>query len=99
MPVDVAGYPSDYPRLNEVCDNHHLMLISDAAHAIGASYQRRSIPQLCDAAVFSFYSTKNLTCGDGGMVDRHRLGQAQGMGREGVSLQRDRIALEIPPVQ
>ncbi len=72
MPVDIAGYPSDYPRLNDICDSQRLFLISDAAHAIGGAYDRRSIPLLCDAAVFSFYSTKNLTCGDGGMVvSRH----------------------------
>ena len=68
MPVDVAGYPSDYARLNELCDSSRLLLVSDAAHAIGAAYRRRSIPRLCDAAVYSFYSTKNLTCGEGGMV-------------------------------
>jgi len=72
LPVDIAGYPSDYIRLNKICDARQLMLLADAAHAIGSGYRRRSIPQLCDAAVFSFYSTKNLTCGEGGMVvSRH----------------------------
>lgn len=74
MPVDIAGYPADYVQLNKICDAHSVALLADAAHSIGASYRKRSIPQLCDGAVFSFYSTKNLTCGEGGLVaSRHKM--------------------------
>lgn len=73
IPVDIAGYPNDYHTLNSICDTHSLLLIADAAHSIGAAYKKRTIPNLCDAAVTSFYSTKNLTCGEGGMVfSRHK---------------------------
>lgn len=74
MPVDIAGYPADYKMLNQICDTHSLILLADAAHSIGASYGKRSIPKMCDVAVFSFYSTKNLTCGEGGIVvSRHKI--------------------------
>ncbi|HOD65672.1 MAG TPA: DegT/DnrJ/EryC1/StrS family aminotransferase [candidate division Zixibacteria bacterium] len=73
VPVDIAGHPCDYPRLNDLCGAHNLPLVADAAHAIGGAYRRRAIPKLCDAAVYSFYSTKNLTAGEGGMaVSRHK---------------------------
>ena len=68
LPVDIAGYPADYQQLNKIADKQSLFLISDAAHSFGGAYRNRSIPNLTDAAVFSFYSTKNLTCGEGGMV-------------------------------
>lgn len=72
VPVDVAGYPANYELLNKVADKRRLCLVADAAHSFGAAYQSKTIPNLTDAAVFSFYSTKNLTCGEGGMVlSRH----------------------------
>ncbi|MFZ5979713.1 MAG: DegT/DnrJ/EryC1/StrS family aminotransferase [Candidatus Zixiibacteriota bacterium] len=73
LPVDIAGYPADYEGLNEICDRFKVPLIADACHSFGAKYKRRSIPRVTDAAVFSFHATKNLTCGEGGMVlSRHR---------------------------
>jgi len=73
LPVDIAGYPADYGALNEICDRYKIPLISDACHSFGAKYKKRCIPRVTDAAVFSFHATKNLTCGEGGMVlSRHR---------------------------
>lgn len=73
MPVDIAGYPANYHKLNEIARAHSLFLLADAAHSIGATYRNRSIARLCDAAVYSLYSTKNLTCGEGGIVaSRHK---------------------------
>ncbi len=68
VPVDIAGYPADYQRLGAISRELSIPVVSDSAHAVGAAYRNRSIPRLADAAVFSFYSTKNLTCGEGGMV-------------------------------
>ena len=73
VPVDIAGYPANYELLNKIADKYSLYLVADAAHSFGAAYRERTIPRLADAAVFSFYSTKNLTCGEGGMVlSRHQ---------------------------
>ncbi len=66
--VDIAGHPCEYESLNRLCNEDSTLLLSDAAHAIGARYRKMTIPNCCDAAVTSFYSTKNLTCGEGGMV-------------------------------
>ncbi|MEA3296944.1 MAG: DegT/DnrJ/EryC1/StrS family aminotransferase [candidate division Zixibacteria bacterium] len=88
IPVDIAGYPADYQGLNDVCDKWSVPVIADAAHSFGASYKNRSIPALADAAVFSFYSTKNLTCGEGGMVvSRHKelVEEVQCLARHGLT--------------
>jgi dTDP-4-amino-4,6-dideoxygalactose transaminase len=68
VPVDIAGYPANYTPLNKICKERSIFLIADAAHSFGASYRNRTIPNMTDATVYSFYSTKNLTCGEGGMV-------------------------------
>jgi dTDP-4-amino-4,6-dideoxygalactose transaminase len=74
MPIDIAGYPADYDRLNEFCSRHELPLIADAAHSFGTQIGSRSVAALSDMAVYSFHSTKNLTCGEGGMVlSRHKI--------------------------
>lgn len=74
VPVDMAGYPCDYAALNKICDDNSVAMIADSAHAIGAAYKKKSIPNHCDGAVYSFYSTKNLTCGEGGLVaTRHKI--------------------------
>lgn len=68
LPVDIAGYPCEYKQLRKIARAHSLFLLADAAHTFAAQYRGKTIPHLADAAVFSFYSTKNLTCGEGGMV-------------------------------
>ncbi|MDX9856229.1 MAG: DegT/DnrJ/EryC1/StrS family aminotransferase [candidate division Zixibacteria bacterium] len=72
--VDIAGLPAEYDRLRKVADHFTLPVIADAAHSFGALYRRKSVAQVTDAAVFSFHATKNLTCGEGGMVvSRHKI--------------------------
>ncbi len=68
VPVDIAGYPANYTPLNKICKERSIFLIADAAHSFGAAYRNTTIPNMTDATVCSFYSTKNLTCGEGGMV-------------------------------
>lgn len=73
LAVDLAGHPADYDQLLAICDRAGKPLLSDAAHAIGASFRKKSVPNWADGAVISFHATKNLTCGEGGMVlSRHR---------------------------
>jgi len=73
LPIDIAGSPAPYGDLRKLCNQAELPLISDSAHAITAKYRGKSIPSFTDGTVYSFYSTKNLTCGEGGMVvSRHR---------------------------
>ncbi len=68
MPVHFAGQPCDLDALRELCSSRGLLLIEDAAHAIGALHRDRLIGSGPGAAVFSFHATKNLTTGEGGMV-------------------------------
>jgi len=68
VPVDIAGHPCDYTGLRAICAKRKISIIADSAHAFGAMYRGQPIPHWTDAAVYSFYATKNLTCGEGGMI-------------------------------
>ncbi|PWB75290.1 UDP-4-amino-4,6-dideoxy-N-acetyl-beta-L-altrosamine transaminase [candidate division GN15 bacterium] len=72
VPVDIAGHPCDYVGLRLVCGKRRIPIISDSAHAFGATFHSKSIPQWADASVYSFYATKNLTCGEGGAIVSNR---------------------------
>jgi dTDP-4-amino-4,6-dideoxygalactose transaminase len=87
LPVHMAGLPCDMSALWAIARRHRLYVIEDAAHAVGAHWQGRPIgagPSMAgedasDAVVFSFYATKNLTTGEGGMVTTHRESLANKM--------------------
>jgi dTDP-4-amino-4,6-dideoxygalactose transaminase len=68
LPVHMAGYPCDMEPLLEIANFHNLHVIEDAAHAMGTRYKGKKIGSFGQAAVFSFYATKNLACGEGGML-------------------------------
>lgn len=68
IPVHYAGQPCEMDRIVEISKKYGLVIIEDAAHAIGASYKNRKIGTIGDLTSFSFYATKNITTGDGGMV-------------------------------
>lgn len=72
MPVDIAGHPCDYTKLRALCAKKKIPIIADSAHAFGALYRGKPIPHWTDASVYSFYATKNLTCGEGGMIVANR---------------------------
>jgi dTDP-4-amino-4,6-dideoxygalactose transaminase len=68
MPVHLAGRPIDMERLNALRDRHGLMVIEDAAHAIGAEWRGRRIGAFGNVTAFSFYVTKNITTIEGGAL-------------------------------
>lgn len=68
MPVHFAGNPCNMEAILAIAKKYNLKVIEDAAHALGARYKGKKIGNFGDATVFSFYATKNLTCGEGGMV-------------------------------
>lgn len=94
--VHLFGHPVDWSGLVDVTADRDVMLVEDAAQAHGASYRGRPVGTLGSWAAFSFYATKNLMTGEGGMVacedpdvaDRVRLLRNQGM--------RTRYAYEVP---
>lgn len=78
MPVHLAGLPCDMDRLWRLARRRRLYVIEDAAHAAGSHYRGWPIGagypptgDRSDAVAFSFYATKNLTTGEGGMVTTH----------------------------
>jgi perosamine synthetase len=66
--VDLYGQPADMKALREIADDHGLILVEDAAQAHGAEFMGRKTGSLGDIAAFSFYPTKNMTTGEGGMI-------------------------------
>lgn len=68
MPVDLYGLPADMKPIREIADKHGLKIIEDAAQAHGASYKGKPPGAFADAACWSFYASKNMTTGEGGMV-------------------------------
>lgn len=68
MPVHLYGHPSEMDEINEFADRHNLYVIEDAAQAHGASYKNQKVGSIGDVGCFSFYATKNITTGEGGIV-------------------------------
>lgn len=77
IPVHMAGYPCDMDPLLELACIHRLHIIEDAAHAMGTRYKGNMVGALGPVAVFSFYATKNLACGEGGMIVTPDAGLAE----------------------
>jgi dTDP-4-amino-4,6-dideoxygalactose transaminase len=68
LPVHFAGRPVDLDRLNGLRDQHGLLVVEDAAHAIGAEWRGRRIGTHGNTTAFSFYATKNITTAEGGAL-------------------------------
>ena len=68
IPVHFAGHPADMQEISRIADDHGLLVIEDAAHAVGATYRGKKIGNGERAAVFSFHAVKNLTTAEGGAV-------------------------------
>jgi len=68
MPVHLYGLPADMEPFRDMAAEFDLLLFEDAAQAHGATYHGEMVGSLGDAAAFSFYPTKNMTTGEGGMI-------------------------------
>jgi dTDP-4-amino-4,6-dideoxygalactose transaminase len=79
IPVHLYGHPCRMDWLKQIAQEHQVLLIEDAAHAIGASWCDRSVGSIGDATAFSFYATKNLVTAEGGMVTTDDEDLATGM--------------------
>lgn len=90
IPVHFAGHPCELARIQSVADEHGLHVIEDAAHALPASYRGIKIGSRGEITAFSFYATKSLTTGEGGMIttdnaqyaERMRMMRLHGIGRD-----------------
>jgi dTDP-4-amino-4,6-dideoxygalactose transaminase len=68
LPVHLYGHPCDMDSLMALAQKYDLRVIEDAAHALPAKYKGNFIGTIGDLTAFSFYATKNLTTGEGGML-------------------------------
>ena len=68
LPVHYAGAPCDMDSILELANRYRLKVIEDAAHALPAGYNGRMVGAIGDITCFSFYATKTLTTGEGGML-------------------------------
>lgn len=68
IPVHFGGQPCRMDEILALARAHGLRVVEDAAHAIGATYRDRMVGTIGDVTAFSFYPTKNMTTGEGGMV-------------------------------
>jgi len=68
LPVHVAGRPCDMEAIHRVSLAHGIPIVEDAAHAFPVMYGDRHVGTIGDAGVYSFYATKTITTGEGGMV-------------------------------
>ncbi|QCW99676.1 DegT/DnrJ/EryC1/StrS family aminotransferase [Aggregatimonas sangjinii] len=83
MPVDIAGWPCDYDEINQLAERRkavfnpssevqkklgRILVISDAAHSIGATYKGKKTGLLTDITIFSLHAVKNVTTAEGGAI-------------------------------
>ncbi|WP_306059026.1 DegT/DnrJ/EryC1/StrS family aminotransferase [Natronococcus wangiae] len=72
LPVHLYGLPADAPALCDLADEHDLFVLEDACQAHGAKCNGKRVGTFGDAACFSFYPTKNMTTGEGGVITTDR---------------------------
>ena len=66
--VHMAGYPCDLKEIIKFCKKKRLILLEDCAHAVGTKYNKKHVGNYGLSGSFSFYPTKQITTGEGGMV-------------------------------
>jgi dTDP-4-amino-4,6-dideoxygalactose transaminase len=90
IPVHFAGQSCDMDEIHTLAQQHGIRVIEDAAHALPAAYRGRQVGALSETTCFSFYATKTLTTGEGGMLttesdeiaNRARIMRLHGIGRD-----------------
>ena len=70
--VHYAGFPADMDALQRIAERHDLLLVEDAAQALGSTYKGRAAGSLGDLGAFSFHETKNVISGEGGALTINR---------------------------
>lgn len=97
LPVHLYGQMCDMKAIRKIADQHKLHVVEDCAHCVEGERGGIKPGQLSDAACFSFYATKNLTCGEGGalvtdrddLIEKLRLLRLHGMTKMAADRQRE----------
>ena len=79
IPVHMAGQPCDMDEILSIAKKHDLRVVEDAAHSLPASYRGHTIGTIGDITCFSFYATKTITTGEGGMATTDKSEYAERM--------------------
>ncbi|MGP8271113.1 MAG: DegT/DnrJ/EryC1/StrS family aminotransferase [Terracidiphilus sp.] len=79
IPVHLGGHPCEMKAIDDLAKRHRLRVIEDAAHSLPASYRGLRVGAIGEQTVFSFYATKPITTGEGGMVTTDNDGFAARM--------------------
>jgi len=66
--VHYGGVSCEIEKIRAICDRHKIFLIEDAAHSLGSFYRKKPLGSFGDLAVISFHETKNIQCGEGGVL-------------------------------
>jgi dTDP-4-amino-4,6-dideoxygalactose transaminase len=66
--VDYGGHPCRIEEIMKIAGEHGIAVVEDAAHSLGAAVGDRPVGSIADVTAFSFYATKNITTGEGGML-------------------------------
>jgi len=90
IPVHLGGQPCDMDEIQALARVHRLRVVEDAAHALPSEYRGKRVGQISEFTCFSFYATKTLTTGEGGMIttdnseaaERMRLMRLHGIERD-----------------
>jgi dTDP-4-amino-4,6-dideoxygalactose transaminase len=88
LPVHFAGRPCEMDRIMDIAKKHDLIVIEDCAHAIETEYHGRKAGLFGDFGCFSFYATKNVVTGEGGMIvgrDEAHIARAKVLALHGMS--------------
>lgn len=92
--VDFTGQSVEHDALRAICEKHHLVLIEDAAHAIGTKYKGQPIGSIADMTCFSFHPVKTVTAGEGGAIttnDRQLYRRLMRVRTHGITRERDEM--------
>jgi len=68
VPVHLYGQPADMSEIKAIADKHGVKIVEDACQAVGAEYKGKRAGNLGDLGCFSLYATKNIMCGEGGII-------------------------------
>lgn len=96
IPVDFTGQPAKLDEIMKMAKEHNLVVIEDAAHSLGATYQGKPVGSIADMTMFSFHPVKHITTGEGGIIatdseeyyQRLLLFRSHGITRDTALLQR-----------
>lgn len=72
LAVNLYGQSADYEEIEKIARKYNLLIIEDAAQSINATYKGKKSGNLADISCFSLYATKNIMCGEGGMITTNK---------------------------